>query len=681
VTGPAASKKGVVASIVGAVLAVLCGFILWATPLGDLWVNASYDNLFRFGSPAVTNQVTLIQMDNAAFAQFHQQRDRPWDRGLHARLLNRLAKDGCALVVIDSFFSLRDPAVDDELAAAMSRQRNVVLMAKQSQLSHPEFAGVQPILPADLFLQAAKTNWGVAWLDPDLDSVVRRHWPFPSPGPYPSLPWTVARLAGAVLSDEPQERWLRYYGESGNWENLSYGYALAKPQNYFRNRTVFVGTEPETTLPNGDPDKFRTPYTDWTGEASGGVEILVTEFLNLLNHDSLVRPPAWLEILVLTLAGVLVGGGLCRWGWRTAVLVAAGLFVGVFLAAICLSIYTNYWFPWLIIAGGQIPCGLGCAVVADRRRARDSASPSTLEPAPKTPGYQLIYPHFAEGSYGKVWLARQTAGPWWTCCSPKYWRNRNSARQWRALKVIYQSRFGQDLAPYEREFAGVQKYHAVSHRHPGLLQVDFVSQKEAGCFYYVMELGDALAPGWERSPRDYKPRDLVTVRAPLHRRRLPVRECVGIGLKLCEALEFLHQQGITHRDIKPENVIFVNGQPKLADLGLVTGIRPADREGTLVGTMGYMPPLPESPGTVAADIYALGMVLYVISTGRQPMQFPEMATTLVSAAEPPDFLPLNRVIMKACQPVASDRHASAAQLAEALMEALKQMQEGDQPGA
>lgn len=103
VTDQAASKKASILSILGAMLAVLLGWGLWGTALGDAWVNASYDNLFRFGSPAVTNQVTLIQMDNAAFDQFHQSRERPWDRSLHARLLNRLADDGCALVVIDSF--------------------------------------------------------------------------------------------------------------------------------------------------------------------------------------------------------------------------------------------------------------------------------------------------------------------------------------------------------------------------------------------------------------------------------------------------------------------------------------------------------------------------------------------------------------------------------------------------
>ena len=663
-TDRAVKKKAILVSLLGAMGTVLCGLILWGTPPGEPWVNASYDNLFRFGSPALTltNPVTLILMDNDDFDQYHQTRGQPWDRALHAELLNRLADDGCALVVMDSFFhQLRDPVKDRDLAAAMGRLHKMVLMADQAQLLHPEFAGVQPTLPAELFLQATGTNWGVARLDPDLDGVVRRQWPFPSPGPYPSLPWTAARLAGAHLSDEPQERWVRYYGQTGHWVRMSYRYALTQPKDYFRNRVVFIGTQPETSLPNGDPDKFRTPYTGWTGEAAGGVEILLATFLNLVNHDSLRRPPAALELLGLTVAGLLLGGGLCRLRRRTACLVAAGLAPVVVLAAIGLSFYTNYWFPWVVIVGGQIPCGLAWTLVSGVRRAPDPALREELEPVPDTPGYKLVPPPFAEGAYGKVWLARNRAG------------------QWRALKVIYLAKFDGDPAPYEREYQGVQRYQAMANKHPGLLQVDFVSEPKAGCFYYAMELGDALEPGWERAPAGYRPRDLVSVRAALRARRLPVRDCLSIGVTLCQAIDFLHQNGITHRDIKPQNIIFVNGRPKLADLGLITDIRPGDLERTLVGTPGYMPPLPERPGTVAADIYALGMVLYVVSTGRQPGLFPEVATTLVSSEEPPEFLPLNDVILKACQPTPADRYATAAEMGGALAAVLQAMDQGGPP--
>ena len=644
----AAKNKLLRRSALGAALTVLCGLLLWS-PLGEPWTNASYDYLFRFGSRAVTNQVTLILMDNAAFDQFHQTRGELWDRGLHAQLLNRLADDGCPLVVMDSFFrDPRDPGKDEALAAAMRRQPNLVLMAEQSAVTHPGLTGAQPTLPAEHFLNAAKTNWGVAWLDPDLDSVVRRHWPFPDPGPYPSLPWVAAQLAGAKLSEAPQDRWLRYYGQSGAWTRLSYRFALTQPTGYYRNQIVFIGTQPKNTRPDLEVDEFGTPYTRWTNEASGGVEILLAEFLNLLNGDSLQRPSGWLELLLLVATGIFLGGGLGRLRLRTALMVAAGIFLAVALAAVLLSYYSNCWFPWLIIAGGQLPCALAWVLVTGLRRAPVSTGTAAGEPVPETPGYELFHPPFAGGAYGNVWLARNAAG------------------QWRALKVIYLAKFEGDPEPYEREFAGVQKYQPISDRHPGLLRVEFVSEKKADSFYYVMELGDSVAPGWEKQPALYQPCDLVSERARLRGRRLPVKECVRLGILLSEALDFLHRQGMTHRDIKPQNIIFVNGQPKLADLGLITGIRPLGHQGTLVGTPGYMPPSPERPGTVAADIYSLGMVLYVVCTGRAAALFPEVATTLVSREEPPEFLPLNNVILKACAPLPAERYTSAAEMRAAL---------------
>lgn len=635
-------------SALGAALAVLCGLLLAWSSLGDAWENASYDYLFRFGSRGVTNQVSLILMDNAAFDEFHQPRGQPWDRALHAQLLNRLADDGCALVVMDSFFrGPRDAASDDALAAAMRRQKHLLLMAEQSEITHPALTGVEPVLPYAKFLNAAGTNWGVAWLNPDLDGIVRRQWPFPNPGPYPSLPWQAAELAGANLNATPQARWVRYYGQDGAWQRLSYRFALSQPPGYFHNQIVFIGTEPKTTLPDGETDEFSTPYTRWTGEASGGVEILLASCLNLLNGDSLHQVPAGAEFPLLIFAGLAVGGGLCRLRLRWSLGLAVVIFPVSAMLAILFSFHTNYWFPWLIVAGGQLPCALVWSLAVNWRRA-GAADPLPMQPLPKTPGYKLVHPPFAEGAYGKVWLARNAAG------------------QWRALKVVYLAKFANDAEPFEREYAGVRKYQPVSDQHAGLLRVEFVSEKRDGHFYYVMELGDSIVPGWERQPTSYKPRDLVSERAQLPGRRLPVKACVQLGITLCAALDFLHRQGMTHRDIKPQNIIFVNGRPKLADLGLITDLRPLGHEGTLVGTPGYLPPSPERPGTVAADIYALGMVLYVLATGRAVALFPEVATTLVSTEEPPEFLPLNDVILKACQPNPADRYASAADLRAAL---------------
>ena len=669
----------------GAALSALCGLLLWKAPVGEPWVNASYDYLFRFGSHGVTNDVVVILMDNEAYDHFKQVRGQPWDRALHAELLRRLAADGSELVAFDSFFRRpNEPGKDNALAEAMRQQQHVVLMAEQAAVTHPVFAGADPTLPCEPFLSAAGTNWGVAWLDPDADSTVRRHWPFPAPGPYPSLPETAARSVGAELGIATCERWLRYYGRNGAWTTLSYRFALAQPTNYFRGKVVFIGAQPKTSVPGGEPDEFRTPYSRWTGESTGGVEIMVTSFLNLMNGDWLRRPTPWLEAMLLLTAGALLGGSLCRMRLVEAGLVAAVFGLVVTFGAVSWSHFTNYWFPWLVIAGGQVPCSFAWALATRRvpatETARESSQPSvpvrdsmgarvTAEPVqvlPDTPGYELFHPPFGQGAYGKVWLARNAVG------------------RWRAVKAIYLSNFGGDADPYEREYRGIEKYKPLSDQHPGLLRVDFVSEKKPeGYFYYVMDLGDPLEPGWEESPSAYRPRELVSERNRKSGQRLPVLDCVNIGLALADALDFLHRHGLTHRDIKPQNVIFVDGRPKLADMGLVAEIRPPEQKRTYVGTPGYMPPPPEMPGTPQADIYALGMMLYVLSTGRNPTFFPELSTTLVDSTGLPEFLLLNAVILKACHPDCGQRYASAVEMHRALMDArqaLVMMAAGTGPG-
>ncbi len=681
---PVLNQRKLSKPLFGAALTVLCGLALWGMPLGERWVNASYDYFFRFPvAETMTNKMVLIWMDNNAYDHYRQSRNRPWDRGLHAELLERLAKDACPLVVLDAF--LREPgpdqSKDEALARAIRKLPAVVLMAEQADVAFrrleaavPSIEAARPVLPTEPFLEAARTNWGVACLDKDLDLIVRRHWPFPSPGPYQSLPSKAALLAGARLSPNPEERWLRYYGPDGAWETFSYPLALTQASNYFRDKIVFIGNKPKTSLPDDEKDKFRTPYTRWRGEAVGGAEIMATEFLNLVNADWLRRPSWWVEISALVLSGLFLGGFFSQLRPTIALGLGVASALAVMLLAVWLTQATNYWFPWLVVAAGQVPCAVVWALVGFQfapsakpvptvpSRAPDQSHIETVlvsaQPAqdkPDAPDYEVFPTPFAEGAYGKVWLARNAIG------------------QWQALKTIYRAKFGAQVAPYDREFKGIQRYKPVSDKHPGLLRVDFVSkQKEAGYFYYVMELGDALQPGWEQDPSLYIPCDLAQLRGRAEGRRLPPPECLRVGLALAEALEFLHQQGLTHRDIKPQNIIFVRGRPKLGDVGLVTDVLPTGLEGTYVGTPGYMPPSPEGTGTPKADIYGLGMVLYVILTGREPQFFPELATTLAEHANPSELIALNSVVLRACHPDTKHRYASAGEMADALRQIASQ---------
>jgi serine/threonine protein kinase len=106
---------------------------------------------------------------------------------------------------------------------------------------------------------------------------------------------------------------------------------------------------------------------------------------------------------------------------------------------------------------------------------------------------------------------------------------------------------------------------------------------------------------------------------------LPVEEVVALGLKLADALAHLHSHGLVHRDVKPSNILFVGGQPKLADAGLVAAV---DDARSLVGTAGYI--APEGPGTPQADVYALGKVLYEAAFGKDRQEFPALPADVAS---------------------------------------------------
>ena len=290
---------------------------------------------------------------------------------------------------------------------------------------------------------------------------------------------------------------------------------------------------------------------------------------------------------------------------------------------------------------------------------------------PVVPDHEMLR-CIGRGSYGEVWLARSAVGTL------------------RAVKVVYRNRF-KDPRPYEREFSGIQKYEPMSRSNDGLVDVLQIGRNDGkGYFYYVMELADdaednrsdGALEGWAEgqtqaiqppipslqssstpalqhpfppTPNDaafYAPKTLAAeIKA---RGRLPVDACIRLGMTLNLALGHLHRNGLLHRDVKPSNIIFVNGVPKLADIGLVTDLAEAQ---SFVGTEGFIPP--EGPNSPQADLYALGKVLYEASMGKDRTEFPEPCSGLGMDADSRALMELNAVLLKACAPKREDRYQSA----------------------
>jgi serine/threonine protein kinase len=195
----------------------------------------------------------------------------------------------------------------------------------------------------------------------------------------------------------------------------------------------------------------------------------------------------------------------------------------------------------------------------------------------------------------------------------------------------------------------------ISRSHPG-----FVHVLQAGpetvkdYFYYVMELADNAGGAGEDSLEQYQPATLAShLRA---QKRLSAEDCLQLGLRMTDALNHLHSAQLIHRDIKPSNIIFVGGQPKLADIGLVTRMAEHPRDVSFLGTRGYL--APEGPGTPAADIYSLGKVLYEAYTGLDREQFPSLPTSLLETPSVA-LAELNQIVLEACEADPSRRYQSA----------------------
>jgi WD40 repeat protein len=261
--------------------------------------------------------------------------------------------------------------------------------------------------------------------------------------------------------------------------------------------------------------------------------------------------------------------------------------------------------------------------------SKPSQEPGDNLPPVAIPDHDLLR-CIGKGSYGKVWLARNRMGVF------------------RAVKVVYRDSFN-DARPFEREWSGIRRFEPVSRSHQGFMDVLHVGiEPERGYFYYVMELGDDETSGQDIEPARYKPKTLA---GEISRRSLSAQECLQLGLALTEALFALHEHGLVHRDVKPSNIIFFDGVPKLADIGLVAEAREAP---SYVGTEGFIPP--EGPGTPQADIYSLGKVLYEASTGKDRHEFRDLPTLLGASPDSEKFLELNEVILRACQPKIADRY-------------------------
>ncbi len=195
--------------------------------------------------------------------------------------------------------------------------------------------------------------------------------------------------------------------------------------------------------------------------------------------------------------------------------------------------------------------------------------------------------------------------------------------------------------------------------HPNIVQVYDQSQT-AGMSYIVQEYveGETL-------------KDLIRRESPIDPRR-----AITIALQILAALRVAHQQGVIHRDVKPQNILVQpDGKIKVADFGIASaGDTEMTEAGSIVGTAQYLAPeqargLPVGP---PADLYAVGIVLYEMLSGRVPFEGEAAVTVAMRhVQEAPEALTdrnplvpvaLESVVMRALAKDPTQRYQSADQM-------------------
>jgi predicted Ser/Thr protein kinase len=271
-------------------------------------------------------------------------------------------------------------------------------------------------------------------------------------------------------------------------------------------------------------------------------------------------------------------------------------------------------------------------------------------PLPLSIGLYRILRLLGEGGMGAVYEAEQ-----------------DQPRRRVALKVIRAAWASPELL---RRFA--QESQALGRlHHPGIAQI-----YEAGS----ADTGFGIQPFFAMELIQGKP--LVEYADMNH---LDTRQRMALMIEVCEAVQHAHQRGIIHRDLKPSNILVdESGQPKILDFGIAR-VTDMDAEATrqtdlgqLLGTLAYMSPEQVLADPLAidtrSDVYALGVILYELLTGKMPYQLSRVlheAVRTIQQVDPAQLSMVNRVyrgdietiVAKALEKDKNRRYASPADLA------------------
>lgn len=254
-------------------------------------------------------------------------------------------------------------------------------------------------------------------------------------------------------------------------------------------------------------------------------------------------------------------------------------------------------------------------------------------------GHYQIIEQLGEGGMGVVYRARDL-----------------KLERFVALKFLPRHRTGQEA---ERDRFLQEARAASALNHPHVCVIHAIDEHDGEPFI-VMELVEG-----------------ETLRARIARGPVPIEQAMTWAIQIGEALQDAHAHGVIHRDVKTENIMISSrGQAKVMDFGLarLKGLGQSTQTLSTLGTLAYMAPeqLREGMSDARSDLYAFGVVVYELLTGRQPFRGEQHAAVMyailntepepVQSARPGLASGWQHIIDRALEKDPADRYQSVADM-------------------